>query len=390
MLQTAVVHSVELDSQDAVEDALDQCREKLGDVKPQAGILFAGIYHDFQLILDKINNAYQGIEIIGCTTDGEMSSVYGFAEDSIVLMMFYSDELRFVAGVADRISESTISYVQKAAETALSGLGKEPKLCIATPSSLTVDGEDVIAGLKKSFGDAFPIFGGTAGDQWNIQETYQFCNTRVFTDAAPFLIVAGPLLYSSGLDCGWMPIGQKEKITRSVKNVVYEIGDQTALQFYKHYLGNSISANVVGHMGDFPLAVYVDDGERFYLRSSPFDIPTSDEEGITFVATVPEGATVQITTAPRDDIIMAAKHSVRSAMDEYPGEHPAVAICFSCAARKFILGSRVEEEYKNLKDNYPSLPVAGFYTYGEIGPLQRDKPSLFHNDTFVSLLIGTD
>ena len=164
MLEIAVAHSKELDSQDAVKDALKQCHEKLGDLKPQAGILYAGIDHNFELILRNIQEEYPEIELIGCTTDGEMSSVHGFAEDSIVLTLFCSDELHFKAGVADRISEDTIAYVKEAAEAATSSLGQEPKLCIATPSSLTVNGEDVMEGLQRCLGDTFPVFGGTAGD----------------------------------------------------------------------------------------------------------------------------------------------------------------------------------------------------------------------------------
>ena len=42
MLKTAISHSMEFDSQDAVEEVLAQCRETLVDLQPQAGILFAG------------------------------------------------------------------------------------------------------------------------------------------------------------------------------------------------------------------------------------------------------------------------------------------------------------------------------------------------------------
>jgi len=103
MLKTAIAHSKELDSADAVEDVLEQCREILGELQAHAGMLFAGIDHDFALILNKINEVYPGIELIGCTTWGEISSVHGVADDSIVLTLFHSDEIEFKAGVADSL-----------------------------------------------------------------------------------------------------------------------------------------------------------------------------------------------------------------------------------------------------------------------------------------------
>lgn len=385
MLKTVIAHSVELDSQDAVEEVLEQCRETLGKLQPQAGMLFAGIDHDFNLILNKIDEMYPGIELIGCTTDGELSSVHGFAEDSLVLTLFYSEELYFKAGVADRVSEDTLTCVKKAAETAKSGLGQEPKLCIVTPSGLNVSGNVVIEGLQQALGVTFPIFGGSAGDQWRFQGTYQFYNNNVFTDAAPFLLLGGPLLFSFGVESGWMPIGQKEKVTQASNNVVFKIGDLTARDFYKKYLGESDLGPA-----DYPLAVFEDDGESFYLRAAPFLASDTEKGSMTFVAAVLEGATVQITHTTRDKIIEAAIKSVNSAIAEYPGSKPSAALCFSCCARKLVLGTRVDEEYQVLKSNFPDLPVAGFYTYGEIGPIKKDKPSRFHNETFLSLLIGLE
>ena len=78
MFKVAVAHSLELESADAVTEALDQCREQLGNLKPQAGIMFAGIDHNHALVLKKIRATYPEMELIGCTADGELSSVHGY------------------------------------------------------------------------------------------------------------------------------------------------------------------------------------------------------------------------------------------------------------------------------------------------------------------------
>ncbi|MCZ6528374.1 MAG: FIST C-terminal domain-containing protein, partial [Candidatus Dadabacteria bacterium] len=66
------------------------------------------------------------------------------------------------------------------------------------------------------------------------------------------------------------------------------------------------------------------------------------------------------------------------------------AICFSCAARKLVLGTRAHEEFELIQKDYSDLMVTGFYAYGEIGPLRPNTPSRFHNETFISLLIGEE
>ena len=387
MLKIAVAQSIELDTADALDEVFEQNNEKLGSLKPQAGILFVGIDHDFSLIIRKINERYPGIELIGCSTDGELSSVLGYTDDSITLMLFCSDQLQFKAGVAVGISKETSNLVKHEADSAKLQLGDVPSLCITTPSSLTASNDDIIKGLRLSLGKNFPIFGGAAGDQWRFKDTYQLCNKKVYTDAAPFLLIAGPLLYSFGIETGWIPIGKKALVTKSDSNVVYTIGKDSAIEFYQHHLGESISLSEGGNFAEYPLAVFEEDNDSYYLRSPIFE---SGVGSLRFPADVPQGSMVQITHSNRDKIVEATKISVNSSLVDYPGTKPMAALCFSCASRKQVLGTRVEEENDAFKKKFPDIPVAGFYTYGEIGPLKKDQPTKFHNETFFSLIIGIE
>ena len=80
---------------------------------------------------------------------------------------------------------------------------------------------------------------------------------------------------------------------------------------------------------------------------------------------------------------------MKEALTHYPGHTPSAALLFSCAARRQILGSRTAEEYKLIKLNMrDELPACGFYANGEISPLQQRGQTYFHNETFVTVLIG--
>ena len=388
MLKTTVAHSIELDSKDAIDEVLEQCHEDLGNLIPRAGILFTGIDHDHSLILDRIHEMYPGIELIGSTTDGELSSVHAFTEDSVTLMLLCSEELVFITGVADEISKDTAANIRQAMDSTKVKLGQDPELCITTPSGLTASGDNIVEGFRQSLGENFPVFGGNAGDQWRIKVTYQFHKNNVYTDAAPFMLIGGPLLYSFGVESGWIPIGKKAVVSRSENHMVYEIDNDTALEFFQHHLGKKLGLGEESIMGDYPLAVFEENTDSFYLRAATtFDAETGS---LTFVGNVPQGSTIQLTHSTRDKIVEATKTSVNAAVKGYPGTRPSAALCFSCASRKQVLGTRVEEEYDAFKQYFPDLPVAGFYTYGEIGPLNRDKPARFHNDTFFNIIFGLE
>ncbi len=384
MFIVGIGHSDDIESGDAITEVLEQCKNTLGECHPQAGILFSAIDHDHDLILKKIKESYPEIELIGCTTDGEMSSVLGFTEDAISLTLIYSDKLEIKAGVANNVSENPEEYIIKAVEETTSGLENDPGLCITAPSGLTTNLTLVINAFKQSLGEDFPIFGGTAADQWVFKGTYQFCNDQVFSDAVPFLLFSGPIIYSFSVKSGTVPIGEKTTITKMDSNIVYEIGGTTAVDYYRQFLGEGD----LDFSGEYPLAVFEDNEKDFYLRA-PFSF--DEEKGaITFAGEIPVGAAVQITHTDRDSIIKAAKTSCQQAFSEYSGNKPSVLFCFSCAARKQILGTRVSEEYEIMNNEIPGLTVAGFYSYGEISPVQRGFPTRFHNETFVSLLLGTE
>jgi len=391
MLKVAIAHSLELDTKDAIEEVLKQCSEQLDDLKPQAGLLFTGVDHDFEFILNRINEVYPEIELIGGTSGGEISSTYGFSDDSIVFTLFCSDNLEFKAGLVEQISKDIISEVQNAIEITKSEMKFEPIICLITPClSYMVDKELKLNNIdhflelfEKGFGASFPIFGGCTGNmKW--QGDFQFYNFRVHSDSAPFLLISGPLLFSCGVESGWVPIGQKTAVSHADKNIVYKIGEHSALNYYKHYLGE---IDFIGVM-EYPLAIFQSYEEKYYLRGSTlFD---TEEGSMTFTGDIPEGTTVQLTHATRDKIIEGAKMAVQSAISQYPGKRPSIALCFSCAARKIVLGTKVSEEYEMLKNDFPDLPVAGFYTGGEIGPLGNKKSAQLHNYSFACLLIGEE
>jgi hypothetical protein len=384
MLKVAIGHSDDVDTGDAIEAVLEQCRDTLNGLSAQAGLLFSSIDQDFELILDKINETYPGIELIGCSTDGEFSSTLGFAEDSLALTLFHSDECEWKAGVGYDISKDPLGNLEEAVKAVMPEPKPEPKLCIVTPDSLTASGDSIVEGLRKQLGDNIPILGGTAGDQLRIKKTYQFYKDQVLSDSAPFLLFFGPILLSFGVESGWKPVGEKGKVTRVENNILYQIDDKPATEYYQHYLKIDLSEIV----SEYPLAVYVTETENFYLRNPLY---FNQEDGsISFLGDIPLGASVQITHVDRDGIINATGASIAKAQKNYPGTKPSIAVCFSCAGRKLVLGTRAHEEFELLQKNYSDLKVIGFYAYGEIAPFSPNTPSRFHNETFISLLIGEE
>ena len=174
-----------VDSVDAVAELIAGAQVALGASSPRVAMLFAGIDHDFAVVLEQINAQWPGIALIGCTTDGEMSSHIFFAEDSLALVLLSGDDCQAVSGVARSVSTDVAGCIRASVNDAVQRLagrggadrpsnGAAPRLCITMPDGLTVSGSAALSELRAALGDAVPIFGGTAGDQWQFTGTKQF------------------------------------------------------------------------------------------------------------------------------------------------------------------------------------------------------------------------
>ncbi len=373
-----------VDTLNATRLAIGGCKEQMGHLIPQAGIVFACIDFDHRLMLDEIIRSFPGIDLIGCTTAGEFSSAYDFSDDSVALMVLYSDTIEISAGVGRNIPENPESVTKAAIHQAKKGLSQHPSLCLTFPEGHIRFPEMLLDTLTDELGHDCPVFGGRAGRYLDhlSKKTYtrQFFKNEILEDGLPLLLLAGPLEFGFSVDNSWQPVGRPTRVTASKGSTVMRIGDFKALDFYRHYLGKHTYPAV-----EFPLAVYEADGEHFYIRGiSGYN---EADGSITFLANVPEGAIVQLTEVIRDSIIESTGEGIQKLTQAYPGEKLAFALAFSCALRKYILGTQTPKELQLLKTHLPPhLPIIGFYSFGEFSPLARHHPSRFHNATLVSLL----
>lgn len=379
MITMIVAHSEDPDSGFALTELIEQGEAQLEGKVPQAGIMYAGEDFDYSQLLNGIVDKWPNIELIGCTTVGEISSTLGYVEDSVSLSLFCADNLDIKAGIARNLSADVAKSCQQATEQAFAKSEQSPALCVALPESLTTDAAACVTTLKSCLGDSIDLVGALAADQFEFQSTQQFYGREVLTDAMPILVFSGDLTVAIGRSSGWKPIGEPGIITKSDGNTLLKINELSALDFYRNLLGEQFVPT-----GDRPLAFIDDEGKVSYLRA-PLQGSHDEASGsITFFGSTPVGKKVQLTVATNDTILNAAHTSLESALQRYPqDQQPDGVLVFSCAARKQILGTKTAQEAVIITNNLKSTtPFSGFYAYGEI------DGSHYHNETCLIALIG--
>jgi hypothetical protein len=387
MLRVACAHSIDIDESDAVAELLQQLVERLDGHRPQAGLLFVGAERDTPQVLRMIRERLPDLHLIGCSSDAELCTggEAGMIQDSITLMVFASDVLRFAVGMGQGASTDPEGAGRAAIEMMMAGGDEPPALVITTPEGVRSNVERMLGGMNDALTDGVPIFGGTASDHFTMQDTRQLFGGEVLQDAAVVLGFFGPLKLGSGVASGWKPIGRRMMITESAGNMVRTIDHQPATEIFQGLLDD---LDIVTR-GEHPLALYTDPGSDEHALRGAFQVDI--EQGLLYFATdMPHGAEVKLTWFEMEDIIKGASDSLSAALEGYPGEQPEAVMVFTCCARKSVMGLQAAREFCVLQGALPrpDLPMIGFYSYGEIAPAVSGR-AMFHNETCITVVIGT-
>jgi len=383
MLTSVCSVSDDLDPMDGVRQVIQDCKNKLNGRAVQAGIFFTSCMDtDYGPMLAAIREVFPGLELIGCTTDGEITPVRGFTEDSSALLLLGSDTITFSTAVAEKISGDPLGSIKKAYAEARAKLGSDPAAALVLPDGLTTMRISIDEMLKAVMGDSIPIFGGSAGDGFRIVQTYQFCDDRVFSDAMPLLLMQGDLEIAVDIATGPLPYGEYYSVDRAEGNIIHSIDGVSALEFYERFYGPYIEDR---ELSFFPLAVYTGDSDGFVLRDS---IEVNREEGsISFLGRIEGPSRVRLTQVTREETLSSAHRGTKRILSSFGGSSPDLVLLFSCTSRRHVLGSRTNEEFALLLDADQQVPFFGFYCYGEISPFVVGQPVKFHSDTSISVAL---
>jgi hypothetical protein len=390
MIEAHSAVSMKKDAFEAGREAMEHSMKKMSR-RPDVIWAFGASSFDQAKLLEGMRTVAGDIPLVGCTTDGEISTS-GLSTDSVVVLSLASDHIQFRTLAVESLSKNSLS--------AGVNLGKKLqdtgcKYLQIFSDGLKGNATQIIEGIRQVLGNDIRIAGGTAGDGGEFVCTYQYFNDRLLTDSIVAVAFIGDFHLGTGGESGWIPFGVAKQVTKSIGNVVYELDGQPALQVYEKFLGKYASC-LPGVGVEYPLAllgIYHDavGTNEFICRAT---MGVDREKGsITFAGDVPEGSMVKMTMGNEEDIILAGENATRIALDNLTQDVstilPRVVFIYSCMARKIVLGSRTNEEIVKIKNSVgENIPIIGFYCYGEYAPIGRTGVSSFYNETITLTIIG--
>ena len=328
-----------------------------------------------------LKDRYPTAQIIGCTTSGEIDT-NGVYDDSLQITAVLWEK------TIQRVAHVKMSGMQNSFETAV-GIAKQLKadslrMVLVLSDGLNVNGSELLQGFQSVLGDT-PIVGGMAGDSAAFVKTLQLFNDTVSDNLVIAVGLYGNnLVTASGALGGWKPYGPPRKITRSEKNVVYEMDGKPALPLYRMYIGEHYAKGLPGTGLKFPFAI-IEEGKRDVEKVRTLLAIDQANNSLTFAGNVAEGETVRFCQTTHDRLVEGAggaAHLVTGNLDAAKTNQPGLALCVSCVGRKLVMADLIADEIKAVRQILgPQTSLAGFYSYGEFCPRPNTTDSVLHNQT---------
>lgn len=331
---------------------------------------------------DALKERYPSAQIIGCTTAGEISEL-GVFDDSIQITAIQWEKTSM--RIADLRVASMQNSFQSGATLATTLKADSLRAVLVFSDGLNVNGSEVLLGMQSILGHEVPIVGGMAGDNAAFTRTLQLHNGTVSDNLLIGVGLYGNhLITASGALGGWKPYGPPRKVTRSIKNVVYEMDGKPALPLYRMYIGEHYAKGLPGTGLKFPFAI-VGAGAREVETVRTLLSIDAGNNSLTFAGDVAEGQTVRFCQTTHDRLVEGAGGAAQKVALALPGQAnraPGLAICVSCVGRKLVMADQIADEIRAVKNVLgPQATITGFYSNGEFSPSTRGEQSVLHNQT---------
>lgn len=355
---------------------------------PNACWLFCAPFNGLDELVKGVCEGAGTDQIIGCTTSGEISSS-GLSINSAVLGGIASDCIDFEIVTVENLSRDCAAAARQLAAS----FSATPRYLQIFSDGLTGNGCEILKGIAAVLGESIPVTGGAAGDNGEFRRTLQFGQGGIYTDAVSGIAFYGDFRLGTGVCSGWAPIGLAKQVTKARGKVVYELNGEPALNVFERFLGQH--AGKLPAIGvEYPLGFVnpsagADRQDHYVLRATMS--VDREERSITFAGEIPEGAMVNLTCGDKASILDAADTAAARARAAIGDATPAVLFCYSCMARKIVLGRRTKEEIDRVRAGFdPQVPIIGFYSYGEFGPIGPATPNYLHNETITLSVLGLE
>lgn len=319
-----------------------------------------------QSILDLLIDKLPYAKIIGASTAGE-----------IVNGKIQRDTIQISFSIFENTTIETCHYEESSFEVGV----KVTKECIKDNTKAVIAFSETFKGDSEAFLNGFtsrnnyiPIAGGNAGDNSEFKKTFIIKDKEIYFKGIVLATLNNEsLCVSSQYSLEWTPVGREMIVTKSDKDIIYEIDNMPVRDIFSFYLGKETTLDLPSSANEFPL-VKVEDG----VSIARAIVSVTTDGAFVFAGHVKNGDKVRFAIGNVEDILNNAS-LIQKKIAKKPVEATYI---YSCSVRYDFLQEQLNHEFGLIDEIAPSI---GMFTYGEFFHFKQGNKLLNITTTTLSV-----
>jgi small ligand-binding sensory domain FIST len=372
MLHAGAGYSISNNPRVAAAEATRDAMRQAGLHHAAGALCFATTAHGaaFGLILRTVAAEARTRDVAGCSSVGVIAAEREIESGPAVAVIVFggsslSAKRLFVPSLRGRAREA-------AAEVAAAvrpALGNNNLLCVFADTYNT-EPDALLSALQRELPGVM-VVGGGASEDGSIGETFQFCGDTISSNAVAGMLLAGDFEINVGASLACTPLGKTHEVTAVRDHILVELDGRRAFDVFAEAAGplaedlkRAVAFVFLGVPLD-PAAEQMERG-RYLVRNI---VGASSEHGVLAVAHRPKigervGFALRNGERSREDLKATLEEMKARATAE-----PVFGLYFDCVSRGAALYNISDHDSAYIGRYLDHLPIAGFFTGFEIGPL---------------------
>ena len=350
--------------------------------EPSVVVVFCSPAHDLGGVGAAVRAvAGPAVPVVGCTTAGEISAEH-VGGGGVVVWALGGEGLS-VSAASGNLADGARA-AGAAAAAGITGIHSPYRVLMLLSDGLAGDRLAMLRGAYSLTGAAVPLVGGCAGDDLAMRETRQLFGDEVLTGAVVGVAIGSQARIGVGIGHGFHRMGEPMVVTDSNTGRVFRLDDEPALDVYLTRMNAGASAYTDPRVLDEIARRHALGIERVGGEELRAVLGADYNDHSLTAADVPEGSMLWVMEGDADSVREGAAVACDEALGMLEGQDPIGLVAFDCVARRVILGEQgIQQEVALLNGRAPGVPLAGFYTYGEIARVRGSRG--IHSATLVML-----
>jgi small ligand-binding sensory domain FIST len=372
MLRAGVGFSVQSNPRTAAIEATEAALKQAGLRVADGALCFAGcaLGGAFPLLVRTVGEAAGTRDVAGC---GSVGVIAGGREveagPSVAVLVFGGGSIQATRLFVPQLRGRGREAAQELVALVRPRLAAANLLCLF-PDTYNFEADPFLTTLGQELPQV-TVVGGGATEDGSVGETFQFCGDVVSSNSVAGMLLSGDFEINTGAALACAPLGATHEVTAARENIILQLDGRSAFEVFSEAAG-PLAADLRRALAFVFLGVPLEaGGERlqrghFYIRNI---MGASEEHGAVAVAYRPKlgdrvGFVLRDGERSRNEL-----KATLEALQASTRNPPGFGLYFDCISRGSGLYNIPDHDSAYIGQYFGQLPVAGFFTGFEIGPL---------------------